>query len=211
MPEVLFCVKPIKLDLASFKVPKRLQALPRLLRVTLWSCVSVPSTAYGTFWASVFSGRVFGKCRPQKGRHKGSPEPVPGPCYAERQWLTISAVLFPLIWKGELHKSQWPPSFLSLTCWPLVSPSGTCFSGLERSTSTQGVFSPLISFLWIGSRIRNQPLGTAQLWMAFQRHLLPSLCSPSSHLCSLFPLFLLSASSLSPSAQMIKLAHGFHI
>lgn len=49
MPEVLFCVKPIKLDLASFKVPKRLQALPRLLRVTLWSWSLSPPLLMGPF------------------------------------------------------------------------------------------------------------------------------------------------------------------
>jgi hypothetical protein len=66
MPEVLFCVKPIKLDLASVEVPRRLQSLLRLLRVTPGSCVSVPLLPtnflpMGPF-ESVFSGGVFGKC-----------------------------------------------------------------------------------------------------------------------------------------------------
>lgn len=63
MPEVLFCVKLIKLDLASVEVPKRLQAFLGLPRVTLWSCVSVPSPLSNLLpmgpFQSVFSGGIL--------------------------------------------------------------------------------------------------------------------------------------------------------
>lgn len=197
MPEVLFCVKLIKLDLASVEVPKRLQAFLGLPRVTLWSCVSVPSPLTNLLpmgpFHSVFSGGILENTdlkRQTQRLLRACPWAMDCSGFPS---LSVAPDLERRASQVTLTTSLWHTD----PCYTQVEPVSLNW---KKSTSPQAVFTPLTSFYGLALESESSPWGQhgfEWLFSSFRGTFSPLSVHLLSALSFLSSLFLLSAFSLS--------------